>query len=122
VTAYVAEPLCSEAQRELAGARGPAGELRVRAVCLPDPRSGEKLDLATIGANARSATEDSTAIAYIEALDPPANRFSEPILETAELAGIYRSSGQKAMTQLLEAIQAWDGGSLRKSVRDSFNP
>jgi hypothetical protein len=120
VTAYVAAPLCADAELELSRARGRVGELRVEAVCLPNPRRPGKLDLATIGANARRATEDSTSVAYLEAFDPPANRFSEPILESAELAGIYRSSGEKAMARLLRAIEAWDSGSLRESVRDSL--
>jgi hypothetical protein len=119
VTAYVAEPLCKGAQRELAAQRGRAGELRVRAVCLPDPHGAERLDLTRIGANARRATEDSTSVAYLERLDPPANRFAEPILEAAELAGVYRGSGRAAMSELLAAIRTWDGGPLRASVRDA---
>ena len=120
VTAYVVEPLCAEAERELERQRGRAGELRVRAVCLPNPRSSQRLDLAAIGANARSATEDSTAVAYLEAFDPPANRFSESILETAEIAGVYDSSGKVAMTNLLKAIEASDAGSLRRSVGEAL--
>jgi hypothetical protein len=120
VTAYVVEPLCADAKLELGRARGRVGELRVEAVCLPNPRSPRKLDLATIGANSRRATEDSTSVAYLEAFDPPGNRFSEPILEAAEITGIYRSSGQKAMASLLRAIEAWDSGSLRASVRDNL--
>jgi hypothetical protein len=121
VTAYVAEPLCADAKRELTEARGRVGDLRVQAICLPNPRTSKKLDLAKTGANARRATEDSTSVAYLEAFDPPANRFSEPILETAEIAGVYRSSGEKAMASLLRAIEAWDSGSLRESVRDSLS-
>jgi hypothetical protein len=121
VTAYVAEPLCADAELELARVRGRVGELRVAAVCLPNPRSPRKLNLATLGANSRRATEDSTSVAYLEAFDPPANRFSEPILEAAEVPGIYRSSGEKAMASLLRAIEAWDSGSLRESVRDSLS-
>jgi len=118
VTSYVVEPLCGGAERELARQGGKAGDLRVRVVCLPSPRSPTKLDLARIGANARQATEDSTTVAYIEALDPPANRFSEPILEAAEIPGIYESSGKAAMTRLLRAIESSDSGSLRQSVSE----
>jgi hypothetical protein len=92
----------------------------VRAVCLSSSRSTKKLGLARIGANARSATEDSTAVAYLEALDPPANRFSEPILEAAGIAGIYESSGKAAMTSLLQAIESSDSGSLRRSVSEAL--
>lgn len=120
VTAYVVEPLCAEAERELERQRGRAGGLRVQAVCLPSPRSPKKLDLSAIGANARRAAEDSTAVAYVEALDPPANRFSEPILDAAEIPGIYESSGKAAMTSLLRAIESSDSGSLRESVGESL--
>jgi len=120
VTAYVVEPLCVEAERELERQRGRAGELRVEAVCLASPRSSKKLDLAAIGSNARQATEDSTAVAYIEPADPKASRFSDPILETASIASISSSSGSKAMAQVLRAIAAADSGSLRESVSESL--
>ena len=51
-------------------AGGRAGELRVRLVCLADAEAGGRLDLATVGANARRATEDSSAVGYIEAPGP----------------------------------------------------
>jgi hypothetical protein len=127
VTAYVVQPLCAEAERELARHRGRAGELRVRAICLPSPRSpktspkdAEKLDLARIGANARRATEDSTTVAVLEPLDKQASRFSTPILETAEIGSLATSSGSIGMQRLLRAIEDSDSGSLRKSVRDAL--
>jgi len=120
VTAYVVEPLCGGAERELERHGGKAGELRVQITCLPSAKSSQKLDLARMGANARQATEDSTAVAYLEASDPPANRFSEPILETAEIAGIYESSGKAAVASLLRAIEASDSGSLRRSVGEAL--
>ena len=120
VTAYVVEPLCGGAQQELARHGEKADELRVRTVCLSSPRSSKKLDLARIGANSRQATEDSTAVAYLEAFDPSANRFSEPILETAGIAGVYDGSGKAAMTNLLKAIEASDSGALRESVAESL--
>ncbi|MFP5388912.1 MAG: hypothetical protein ACLGG5_06385, partial [Thermoleophilia bacterium] len=85
VTAYVEAPLCAAAEQELARQDGRAGDLRVRAVCLASPRKARKLSLATLGANARRATEDSTAVAYLEAPDPSASRFVHPILETADV-------------------------------------
>ncbi len=120
VTAYVVEPLCAEAERELARRGGKAGDLRIEAVCLPSPRSSKKLDLAAIGANARQATEDSTTIAYIEPRDEQASRFSEPILDSAEIASLPTSSGQKTMAQLLQAIEASDSDSLRKLVNEEL--
>jgi len=116
VTAYVVPPLCAEAQRELERKHGRAGDLRVKAVCLPSVESRGKLELATVGANARHATEDSTAVAYLEAPDR-ASRFSRPILKTAEIPSISNSSGAKAMAQLLRAIEnAGSTDSLRASV------
>jgi hypothetical protein len=120
VTAYVVKPLCGGAERELERQGGKAGELRVQITCLSSPRSSQKLELARIGANSRQATEDSTAVAYLEAFDPSANRFSEPILETAEIAGIYESSGKAAMASLLQAIESSDSGSLRRSVSEAL--
>jgi hypothetical protein len=90
--------------------------VRVKAVCQPRVESLGRLKLATVGANARRATEDSTAVAFLE---PPgkANSASQPILETAEIPSIHDSSGARAMAQLLRAIDnAGSSGSLRASV------
>src|SRR5262249_1162628 len=92
VTAYVEAPLCAEAQRELQQHGGRAGDLKLRAVCLASPREARKLSLATVGANARSATQDSTAVVYLEAPDPRVSRFTHPILEKAEIPWIAESS------------------------------
>ena len=75
MTVYVGAPLCAEREAG-AGERGRAGwQLRVR-VRLPSraPSGGKRLDLATVGANARRATEDSTTVAYLRTQDP-ATRF-----------------------------------------------
>jgi hypothetical protein len=120
VTAYVEASLCAEAKRELAEQKGRAGDIRVRAVCLNSPHRGQKLDLATVGANARQATQDSTTVGYIEAKDPEASRFTHPILESASIAWILSSSGKAAMAQLLQAIEAADSGSLRESVQEAL--
>jgi hypothetical protein len=121
VTAYVEAPLCAAAKKELAKHGGRAGDLRVRAICLPGPREAKKLSLATLGANARRATEDSTAVAYLEAPDPKASRFVHPILETAEVPWISASSGSAAMSRLLTLIPDADSGSLRQSLREELN-
>jgi hypothetical protein len=120
VTAYVSAPLCAGAKQELAREGGKAGDVRVRAVCLSSARRGRRLILATVGANARRATEDSTAVAYLEALGR-ANRFSDPILESAGIAWIHTSSGKTAMAQLLDAVREADTGSLRQSVREALS-
>lgn len=93
----------------------------MEAVCLPDARIRTKLNLATLGANVRRATEDSTAVAYLESSDPAAARFTHPILETAEIPWISDNSGDAAMARLLELIEASDSGSLRQSLRDELN-
>jgi hypothetical protein len=121
VTAYVEAPLCAAAKQELAKHHGRAGDLRVQAICLPSPHKAKKLSLATLGANARRATEDSTTVAYLEAPDPKASRFVHPILETAEVPWISASSGSSAMSRLLTLIPDADSGSLRESLREELN-
>jgi hypothetical protein len=121
VSVYAATPLCGEAKSELARDGGRAGDVRVRVVCLPRAESSRKLELAQIGANARQATEDSSAIAYIGEPTRAASRFSEPILETAGIAQLSQTSGAAAMNKLLQAVdEAGDSGSLRASVNDAL--
>jgi hypothetical protein len=119
VTAYVEAPLCMGAKRELMKQGGRAGEVRVRVVCLGSVDDGKRLDLATVGANARRATEDSAAVGYVE--PPVTPSFSRPIVEAAGIAVIRGSSGAMAMRELLGAIgEAGDSNSLRESVRSSL--
>jgi hypothetical protein len=120
VAAYVEAPLCAGAKSELAKRDGQAGEVRVRAVCLTPAKAGKRVDLATIGANARRATEDSASVAYIEA--PARPSFSRPIVESASIAVIRATSGAAAMDRLLRAIGAsGTSGSLRESVREALS-
>jgi hypothetical protein len=119
VAAYVEAPLCPGATRALARQGGKAGEVRVRAVCLASAEGGGKVDLATIGANARRATEDSAGVAYIEA--PARPSFSRPIVESAGIAVLRTTSGAAAMDRLLKAIaESGTSGSLRESVREAL--
>jgi hypothetical protein len=118
VSVYVTAPLCAGAKRELAREGGRAGSVHVRAVCLPSVGWGEGLSLAAVGANARRATEDSTAVGYIGEPQPVAIHFSSPILESAGIGSIYRRSGVVAMAHILGAIrQAGSADNLRVSVR-----
>jgi hypothetical protein len=121
VTAYVEAPLCAAAKQELVAQRGRAGHLRVQATCLPSASDRGKLNLATLGANARRATEDSTAVAFLEAPDPRAARFTHRILETAEVPWISASSGLAAMQRLLQLLESADSGSLRGSLREALH-
>ena len=121
VATYVEAPLCAEAQRELRRHDGRAGGLKLRAVCLPSPHEARKLNLAAVGANARRATEDSTAVAYLEAPDSQRAQFTHRILETAELPWISDASGTAAMARLLELIESAGPGSLRQELRNELN-
>jgi hypothetical protein len=120
VSVYVAAPLCAGAERALAQAGARASSVRVRATCLPGESAGSRLDLAVVGANARRATEDSTAVAYLEPADPAATRFSIPILESAEIGWVEASSGEAAMGRVLRAISGADSSSLRDAVREAL--
>lgn len=121
VSIYAAASLCSEAKGELARDGGRAGDVRVRVICLPSAESKGKLDLATIGTNARRATEDATTVGYIGEPTRAASRFSEPILETAGIAQLPQISGAAAMRKLLQAVdEASSSVSLRESVQDEL--
>ncbi len=119
VTVYVGASLCSAAQRQLRSAGGAAGDVEVRAVCVPAVVRGGRLDLATVGADARRATEDSATVAFVEA-GGSANRFSRPIVEAAGIAWDAASSGAVAMRRILHAVAAGGTGALRESVRDAL--
>jgi hypothetical protein len=107
VTVYASAEQCQGAGRDLDRFKGRAGELRVELVCLPPQEAGGRLDLATVGENARRATEDSSAVAYLEA-PGRASAFSEPILAEAELALIQTRSGATSMGRVLDLLAEWD--------------
>lgn len=119
VRVYVGAPLCAEAQRELEKQGGSAGDVEVQVVCNPVVEHGGRLNLAVVGAAARRATEDSTAIAYVET-PGAANRFSRPILEEAGIAWTTSTSGASAMQRILTAVSEAGSGSLRDKVRGSL--
>lgn len=122
VTAYVAAPLCKEAEGEAAASGNRAGELRVRVVCVPAVESGGRLDLAQIGANARRATQDSSAVGYIGEATKAATRFSATILEAAEVAQLPGPNGATSMRKLLKAIaDAPSGTNPRQPVYNELN-
>jgi len=105
VNVYVTEPLCGGAEAELARQGAEAGDLRPQVVCLPSAESSQGLDLAQIGANARRATEDSSAIAYIGERTNAASRFSAPILEPADIPQYAGMTGSAAMQNLLRDLE-----------------
>lgn len=120
-TVYAAAPPCAGAKRESARNGDRAGDVRIRVVCLPAAESAGRLSLATIGANARRATEDTSTVGYIGEPTRAASRFSEPILESAGVPQLSGISGAAAMKSLLGAVaEADSSGSLRESVNDEL--
>lgn len=116
VSIYAAAPLCAEARRESVRSDNRAGELRVRVVCLPGTEGDERLDLATVGKNARRASEDSSSVAYIS-LPGRSARFSAPILESAGIPQLEADSGTRPMTAILTALHQADASTNpRQSV------
>jgi hypothetical protein len=119
VAVYVAAPLCAEAEAELRREGRGAGDVEVRAVCLAATETGDRSDLAAAGANARRAAEDSTAVAFLEAPGPAA-RFTQPIVEAAEIAWVETDSGSEAMRRVLDALGERGSTLPRDAVRDAL--
>jgi hypothetical protein len=69
-----------------------------------------------IGKNARRATEDSSAIAYIGERTKAASRFSEPILEAAGIRQFSDMSGAQAIRELLNTLEEEGRVSLRGNL------
>ena len=115
VTAYVAAPLCAEAKQELERRGAKAGELRVRVFCLEvtapqeGPAGRRGIDLATVGANARRATEDSTAVGYLEAAGAP-----RPFLPPDP-----RSRRDRHRRRRLRGERRWAACSTRSTAADT---
>lgn len=84
-------------------------------------QASARTDLATAGANARRAAEDTSAVALLE---PPgkATKFVSPILESAGIPLITSPSGQTAMARTLKAIDEGGSSSIRDSVRETLEP
>lgn len=120
VDVYVGAGLCPGAREALSRQQGRAGDVEVRALCLRPVVAGGKIDLAAQGANARRATEDSAAVAFVEAKGKPAE-FARPIVEEAGIAFVEAASGEQAMERVLSAVaDAGTSGSPREKVRDAL--
>ncbi|HET7416029.1 MAG TPA: hypothetical protein VFJ61_00165 [Solirubrobacterales bacterium] len=127
VTVYVSAPLrgpegaasrrlCDEARAQ-ASQQGSGGEdLRLRVVCLDAGGGGRSWTLAQVGANARQATEDSTAIAYVGEPNPQARRQSRPIVAAAGIAEIGGLSGEEAVARIVAALRDGDEREPRQAV------
>ena len=105
LTVYVSAPLSGPgrddgqdvadgARMALDDAGGEAGGFAVRAEYLDVAgRNETRFDPVTAAANARTATEDSTTIAYIGELDSGATRTSLPITNSAGILQVAPGSG-----------------------------
>jgi ABC-type branched-subunit amino acid transport system substrate-binding protein len=85
------------ARLALEQAGGKAGDLEVEAEFLDDAR-GKPWDPAAVGANARMATQDSSAVAYIGELDSQPTRASMPITNEASLVQVSPTAGAVDLT------------------------
>jgi branched-chain amino acid transport system substrate-binding protein len=113
LTVYVSAPLRGQTGEEgrsivngaklaLADAGGEAGDLDVEAIYMDDT-SGEgdaaRWDPVVVADNARRATQDSTAIAYIGELESGATRASLPITNQAMMLHVSAASTAVDLTQ-----------------------
>jgi hypothetical protein len=88
-------------------------------VCLDHLVTGHSL--ASIGAGARRATENSSTIAYIGEADPKSVDFARPILEAAGIGDVASGDGAAAMRTVLRAVRQNAGADdLRGAVRDEL--
>jgi len=111
--------LCDEAREQAAQGRGDE-DLELRVLCLDAAGSEGRWTLARVGANARRATEDSGAIAYVGEPDPEARRQSRPILEAAGIAEVGGLSGREAVAKVTAAIAEGDESEPRQDVFDAL--
>jgi branched-chain amino acid transport system substrate-binding protein len=113
VTIYVSMPLRGSsgtdgrdvvdgARMALGAAGGRASKLAVRARYLDDTAGAGRAaawSAAAVGANARTATEDTTAVAYIGDFESGASRTSEPITNAAHLLQVSPASTATDLTR-----------------------
>lgn len=122
VSVYVAAQLCAGAKAELASHGATANHFKVAARCLaPSERSGGGVDLSTNGANSRRATEDTSAVATLEA-PGPGNKFTRSILETAGIPLVRSASGRSGMKLVIEAVESAGTSNVRGSVEETLEP
>ncbi|MCL4286249.1 MAG: hypothetical protein KJ006_01220 [Thermoleophilia bacterium] len=110
LTVYLSAPLsgpaggdgrdvAAAARAALADAGGEAGGVAVRLRVLDDAGGGGASDVLA-AANARSATQDSTAIAYIGELDSGTTRTSLPITNEAGLLQVSPAASAVDLTRV----------------------
>jgi hypothetical protein len=116
--AEVGRTVCDEA-RQAASRVGEPGGFELRVVCLDAAGLGGRWTLAQVGANARRATEDSTAVAYLAEPERAARRQSLPIVEAAGIAELGGLSGKEAVAKVATAIEESDSDDPRQAVFDA---
>jgi hypothetical protein len=117
VSVYAPASLCDGARASLRQKGWKVDGLKIRLACLPAAEEKGGVDLAAAGANARRATEDTTAVAFIEAPSPAA-RFTRSIVESAGIAWVEARSGAAAMRGVLRALEERGSSSPRSAVLD----
>jgi ABC-type branched-subunit amino acid transport system substrate-binding protein len=132
----------AQARRALAAAGGKAGAHPIALKVLDSTGGGRAIDLAAVGANARTASEDAAAIAYIGEVGP-ASGTSLPINDLAQIPQIVlgpvpsgldvdnlvalapgaKDPGAAAVEMLIAAIErAGTKDTTRSQVRDELRP
>jgi ABC-type branched-subunit amino acid transport system substrate-binding protein len=91
------------ARLALERAGGEAGTLAVEASFLDDAK-GAVWDPVAVGANARRAAQDSSAVAYIGELDSQPTRASVPITNDAGIVQISPTAGAVDLTRSVEDV------------------
>lgn len=130
LTVYVSGPLrgpeaargqrrCDEAW-ETVRVEYEEGDHWLRVFCLDASGPDGRWTLAKVGSNARRATEDSTAVAYIGEPDRAARRQSRPIVESAEMAEFGVTGGRQAIEEVFAALREDDSNDPRKAVFDAI--
>ena len=117
--AKVGRAVCAEARQE-AGRAGNPGGYELRVVCLDAAGPKGRWTLARVGANARRATEDSTAVAYLGEPIREARLHSLPIVEAAGIAELSQFSGKEAVAEVVAAIEESDSNDPRQAVFDAL--
>lgn len=132
VNVYVEAPLCEEGSSDVPVPLPEDAVFGARVVCLDDPgnpggdRLGQgvggprRIDLATVGANARRATQDASTIAYLQRDDHAVSRFTRPILDAAGVGWIAADDLGSALRQLTRALAEADSNELRADVREAL--
>jgi len=91
------------ARLALEQAGGEAGTLEVEASFLDDAKGGV-WDPVAVGANARRAAQDSSAVAYIGELDSQPTRASVPITNDAGIVQISPTAGAVDLTRSAQGV------------------